>query len=376
MRRALPWLPLLFLGALPAASAQNTPPAPSCKVATDAKYGHSVDMPIQVGGSPMYGAARQQRYLGLLAGPQGQAVTFERGGSVLGPDKDTMLDRYVVRYDGLGTPITLYLDWYHFTEPMAPAGLSCRGPLALGTPPPDPFQAEEQLDDLAAATVKASSGPIAPIPLGDDGTAGFVLDRFRVLARPAPPGATVPKGHRTIVVVKAAQCDGRTVTPTAIALAGGRGEPVPPVETFTVASRFAALATGIAVPEGSLGAVFQVDGIVNGVEVRATFSGPGCAGEPADRAWRLTVRGAELLESPRPARPAGETSGAPFVAVQAIIDAAGVFREPRALGGSETLTRAAVAALGQWKVRPASANGAPLTTPVVLLVYFADVPQR
>lgn len=375
MRRALPCLPLVVACTAPGAFAQtNTaPPPPTCRVAADGDYGHKPTRPIQVGGSPMYGGARSQRYLGFLTGPAGQALTFNRAGSTLGPDGDTMLDLYTVSYDGLDKPLTLFVDVYHFTELLAPRGFACGAPLAVGTPPPNPLDVEEQVTALAAATATAAAGPIAPIPLGDDGAAGFVLDRFRVLARPAPAGAEVPRPHRTVVVVKSAQCEGRSVTPKSVTLAGGRGEPVPPIETFTTASRFAALATGVAVPEGSLGAVFQVDGIVNGVEVRATFSDRGCAGEPLDRAWRLNVRGAELLDAPRPARPAGDQSGLPFVAVQAVIDHAGVFREPRHLGGPDALTQAAMQAIAKWKVRPASANGAPLTTPVVLLVYFADV---
>jgi outer membrane biosynthesis protein TonB len=58
-----------------------------------------------------------------------------------------------------------------------------------------------------------------------------------------------------------------------------------------------------------------------------------------------------------------------------VIDHQGTFQEARALGGPEPLVRAAIEAIKAWKVLPARANGAPLTTPVVLMVSFAATPQ-
>ncbi len=283
---------------------------------------------------------------------------------------------YTVRYDGIEAPLTLFLDWYHYTPPMAPVGLGCGGEMELGTPPPDPFVAEEQLAALAAATVSTAKGPIAPIPLGDDGAAGFVLDRFRVLARPAPPGAVAPRTHRTIVVINAETCGERRVSPTAITLTSLQGQPATPAETFTAATRFTALATGLTVPDGSLGAVFPMDGVLDGVRVHATFSGPGCGGEPTARSWPLGVTAASLADPPMPARPAADDTDAAFVAVQAVIDHSGAFRELRPLGGSDLLVRTALDAIRDWRPQPATANGAPLTTPVVLMVRFAETAAK
>lgn len=121
MRRPLALLTLLPALVVSPASAQPALPAGNsvpCKVATDAQYGYDRARPIQVGGSPMYGAARQRRYLDFLRGPEGQPVTWQRKGSAPGPDGNTVLDSYTVCYEGLDTPVTLYLDWYHDTEPM------------------------------------------------------------------------------------------------------------------------------------------------------------------------------------------------------------------------------------------------------------------
>jgi hypothetical protein len=166
------------------------------------------------------------------------------------------------------------------------------------------------------------------------------------------------------------------VTPTAITLSTDRGQSAMPAETFTVATRFAALATGLTVPEGSLGAVFPVEAVADGVNVRATFSGSGCHGEPADRSWRLQVVPAALTDPAMPARPAADETNTPFVAVQAVIDHTGTFRETRPLGGPASLVQAALDAIGQWRATPAMANGAPLTTPVVLMVRFTDPPRQ
>ncbi|MCI0628043.1 MAG: hypothetical protein L0387_41385 [Acidobacteria bacterium] len=65
-----------------------------------------------------------------LLGPNGETITYERTGSL--PFGDTILDAYEIR--GLGKPITLYLDEYNYTEPQAPAGLTCAAAFSL-TPP-------------------------------------------------------------------------------------------------------------------------------------------------------------------------------------------------------------------------------------------------
>ena len=63
-----------------------------------------------------------------------------------------------------------------------------------------------------------------------------------------------------------------------------------------------------------------------------------------------------------------------WIAVQAIVDHAGVFREATALGGAPDLSRAAVEAVLSWRADPPRVNGAPLASPVVLQVTFRAAP--
>lgn len=373
-------LGIVAASALAARAQPAAPLGPSanrpCVVATDAAYGRSPNKAIQVGGGPMYGSARQRRLLDLLRGPQGQAVTYDRSTGTMSADDGTLVDSYSVKYDGLDAPISIVLDWYHYSPLMVPKGFTCGAPLELGTPPPDPFTVKDQVTSLARATTATAQGPIAPIPLGATPADGFILDRFRLEARKPPvPGAYVPEMHRMVVVVLAKSCDGRRVTPTAISLAGQRGQTASPIETFTQASRFSALDSGVTVPDGSMGAVFQVDGVVDGIEVRATFSDRGCTGEPADRTWRLRVTPAELADAPMPQRPKDDTSSAAWVALQTVIDLNGAFREVLSLGGPDVLVKAATTAIKSWRVTPAKANGAPIATPVVVMVSFVDPPK-
>lgn len=367
------------LAAALTASTASAQPDPLCKVSTEPGYGYTKDRPIQVGGSPMYGAARQRRYLSALRGPKGETLSTQRGGSTPGADPDTMLDIYSVTYDGLEKPITLYLDWYHYTEPFAPMGLTCGTRLELGTPPPDPFQAQEQVAALAA-TVAASRGfRSPPIPLGEEAKAGIVLDPFRLQSRrlassASAPGkaAPIPNGH-TLVVAYPLSCEGRTIPPRSVAAVNAQGREMSAVEAFTDAARLAAAVPGPASPAGTMATTFQGDVPGAGLDVRVTYA-EACAGEPTSRTWSIAYTDAKLVESPMPARPAGDTSGVPWIAVQAVIDHLGVFQEARPLGGPPQLALAAIEAIKSWKVLPPRANGAPLTRAVVLMVSFIDTP--
>jgi len=73
---------------------------PPCVVAPDDEYAYSKEQPVQVGGSPVYGAARQRRYLDFLRGPEGQSIQYKRVGQTRGSD-ETILDAYELTYQGL-----------------------------------------------------------------------------------------------------------------------------------------------------------------------------------------------------------------------------------------------------------------------------------
>ena len=87
-------------------------------------YGYTPEDPIKVGGGP----SGEHEYLQHLRGPEGQRLRFERLGSCCGfedpslPFGGGLLDMYEVTYEGLRSPVTLYLDMYRRQEPRAPAG--------------------------------------------------------------------------------------------------------------------------------------------------------------------------------------------------------------------------------------------------------------
>jgi hypothetical protein len=343
-------------------------PEPLCQVSTDPTYGRSVDNPIAVGGSPVYGAARQRRYLDALRGPEGQAVRYTRSGSVMAPDNDTMLDRYQLTYDGLDTPVVLYLDWYHFTDTTAPVGFVCGAAFDLGLPPPDPSMGREQMSAFAGALAKDTKSSPPAIPLGGDPAVGVVLDEFRVLARGIPPvQSKVPL--RSVIVAYPQTCEGQLVAPTAVRLVSAQGQVLAPEDSSSEAARLAALSLGTTTPRGSVAAFFRADPLQAPLRPYVEY-GPPCAEGVRERTLAIDMTRAQLAESPMPARPAEDRSGLPWIAVQALIDLDGRFQEMRALGGPDLLVRAAIEAVRAWRVTPAHANGAPLSTVVVLQVSF------
>lgn len=67
-----------------------------CAVETDTEWGYTKAKPIKVGGSPLYGPARQRQFLQALVGPGGQPITFKRRGSLPSGDDRIILDLYEV----------------------------------------------------------------------------------------------------------------------------------------------------------------------------------------------------------------------------------------------------------------------------------------
>ena len=107
--------------------------------------------------------------------------------------------------------------------------------------------------------------------------------------------------------------------------------------------------------------------------MKATYP-DACSGATEERSLTIEATGARLLESPMPTRPAGDPAIGKWIAVQAIVDHAGRFREVAALGGTPDLARAAVEAVSSWRANPPRVNGAPLASPVVLQVTFRAAP--
>lgn len=66
----------------------------ACPVSNDDTYRYTESNPIRVGGDWLEGPAREIAYLDALSGPNGEAVRYERTGSL--PYGDTILDVYSV----------------------------------------------------------------------------------------------------------------------------------------------------------------------------------------------------------------------------------------------------------------------------------------
>lgn len=49
----------------------------------------------------------------------------------MGADGSTILDAYEVTYEGLATPLRLYLDEYHDGVLTAPQGFVCAAPIVI-----------------------------------------------------------------------------------------------------------------------------------------------------------------------------------------------------------------------------------------------------
>jgi hypothetical protein len=112
------------------ADAPGLSPATSqCAIATTNTYGFHPATPIKVGGGSAIGPSRERQYLALLRGPSGQGLRMARAGSTQGPDGATILDVWEISYDGLTSPLRVFLDEYHDGTLQAPKGLVCNSPI-------------------------------------------------------------------------------------------------------------------------------------------------------------------------------------------------------------------------------------------------------
>lgn len=362
-------------------------PEPFCQVSDDPDYARRMNAPVQVGGGPVYGAARQKRYLEALRGPRGEAVTFQRKGSVGDPNV-ALIDRYEVTHEGLSKPIELYLDFYHYTDALVPQGFTCGNSFNLGLPPPDPFMAMEQMQTAAVESAAAEAEP--PVELGTGTPAVMIVDHFRRMrdsARASVGAGRKPDadairreslGPQTIVVAYPKVCGERQVLPAAIGLADPQGRTASPESTTADADAMRTLLAGSSAPVGSLAGVFRMAALPAGLAVTVSYREPGCADQPTLATYPIEGTGAQLLESPMPRRAAGDSAVGQWIAIQAIVDHRGSFQAARALGGPSDLSRAALEALANWKAEPARTNGVPVPVPVVIRVTFeqADPPPQ
>lgn len=98
------------------------------KYSTDSTYGYAAENPVMVGGAMKdEGPMNERRFLNALAGPNGEALNYERAGSCCffktkNSEMDGLLDRYLITYDGLAGELTLFINMYDSDTLMVPVG--------------------------------------------------------------------------------------------------------------------------------------------------------------------------------------------------------------------------------------------------------------
>ena len=99
---------------------------------TDKAYGYTVEKPIMVGGGSE-GPKNERRFLNALTGPKGEQISYQRLGSCCsfytknGTFGDAgLLDKYEITYEGLGTPIILYINMYDSDILKVPVGFTLK----------------------------------------------------------------------------------------------------------------------------------------------------------------------------------------------------------------------------------------------------------
>ena len=101
--------------------------------AADKAYGYTEKKPIMVGGGTTEGPKNERRFLNALAGPKGEQISYQRLGSCChfytknGSYKNTgLLDMYEISYEGLETPIKLYINMYDSDVLKVPVGFTLK----------------------------------------------------------------------------------------------------------------------------------------------------------------------------------------------------------------------------------------------------------
>lgn len=99
-------------------------------ISDDTTYGYTSQNAIKVGRPGDSGPTNERRYLNALLGPNGEAISYVRRGSCCGVKSEyglmgwAMIDIYIIKYDGLQEPITLYLNMYDPGDLKAPKGFT------------------------------------------------------------------------------------------------------------------------------------------------------------------------------------------------------------------------------------------------------------
>ena len=368
------------------AGAPQSPPdrsvIPQCATSTDERYGVAIAAPVQIGGGAMYGPARERRYLDALRGPEGQVVRYRRIASMPVADNRTILDAYETTYEGLAKPITLYLDEYHFTDPVAPRGFTCGYAIGLSLPQPDPFTASAAL--LTTAVEQGASRDFPPIALDRDGatTHGVVFDHFRMVARAAraaaQSGATLnPQAlpgslaqPRTVVLAYPLSCGERMAAAVSIEIVSTQGAAPQREGEYARDSTLGTLLPGVQAPVSSLAATFVMSTLRPVHTVQIAYAEGVCTGVDAKVVLPVKFSDARRAEAPMPAHPSATAPTNTPLHLQVLIHLDGRLQHPVYVGGPSDLSGAAMEAIRQWRFEPQRINGAPVAGATIVQVNF------
>lgn len=341
-----------------------------CKNSDDPSFG-SKDNPIKTGGGDMYMAARQVRYLSALRGPAGEGIHFKRNGSMHAAD-DTILDIYSLDYRG-GGKLTLYIDGYHWADPVAPGSLLCGTPFNLAPPGPDAFETTRQ---RLAIAVGLSAADVAPISLDADGskTHGVVYDHARLIGLAARAAAAEGKPldpeklprevitPRMVVIAAPLQCGAEMIPAERVTLTDAAGNE-PPSSGKASGAKIAGLAPGLTASDDAIAIVYSVPAPIAGARTVVHYA-RACNGQqgvtlPFNFAPPRVVKTAPAPAPPGATIPA---DGARVV-LQLFVAADGTALHPAYVSGAYEFRDVAAESLKGWRFEPARVNGAPLYQP-------------
>ena len=353
-----------------------TPAASLCRISTDETYGLTPANPVKTGGGDMYMAARQVKFLSALRGPAGEGTHFKRGGSSKGPE-GTILDLYSMEILG-GKKVTLYVDGYHWVEPIAPAGFLCGVAMNLPPPGPNAFETTRQQRSIA---IQLGEADIEPISLDPDGSKkhGIVYDYVRLIGlaaraakaagKPLDPNSLPPEVMqvRMLVIAPPLACGAETIAAETVTVTDARGS-APTSAGKASGDTLATLAPGLPPVPGAVAVAYSVPNLIAGARTTIHYTRP-CEGVQ-DVTLPVNITQPRVLrEAPAPPPP-GKTPPAEGgrVVMQLFVAADGTALFPAFVSGAFEFTDAAIESLKGWRFEPSRINGAQLYQPEKVMV--------
>ena len=339
-----------------------------CSSSMDQTYGFSKENPIKTGGGDVYMASRQVKFLTALRGPAGEGVHFKRTGTMEGPD-GTLLDAYSLDIKG-GAKTTIFLDGYHWSDPIAPKGFLCGASTNLAPPGPDPFETTRQLNAIA---VKLGAAEVDPISIDTNGSKvhGVIYDHMRLIAvasRAAAASGTpldpnrLPQPVATphlVVIASPVVCGGETIAPESVRVTDSRGNQ-PRVIGTASGAKIADLSPGLMGPADAVAIAYGVPALIPGARTLVHYAKP-CDGKQ-DVEFPVEIASPRVVaQAPAPPPPgkAVPPDGAKIV-MQIFVGADGSATNPVFVSGAYEFAAAAAESLKGWKFEPTRANTAPI----------------